>query len=63
MAYNKGRFTISKCDCNCDHCGKPIKKNEAIYIIPGRLIVHKHCKNGNQKEKRYSSVSRSIGNS
>lgn len=44
MAYNEPRQTLSKKDCNCDTCGKEIKKGTPCSVDPkNKKVTHVKC--------------------
>lgn len=56
MGYNKLRYTISKKDCECSVCNKKIKKDESVYLIPGKYIAHAKCNTSLDTEKILSFI-------
>jgi hypothetical protein len=44
MSYKEIRQTESKKDCNCEGCGKPIKKGNQCVVDPkGKKAYHATC--------------------
>ena len=44
MGYKHGRVTISSKQSICNKCLQIINKGESIYVEPGKLVIHKRCK-------------------